>query len=196
MKTMITTVNKNDCKIDQAHFDDPSTSLFIDIETTGLSPEYSYIYLIGVAYCNNTNDDIEIKQWLISNPSEEKEMLESVTGFISSYETVIHFNGNNFDLPFITARCKANGIDFSFENMAGIDIFRRVSSLKHFLKLDSCKKLRVLADKTSLEIFLGGGENVLSTRFYPPTTAVTVTSRGLTCRAAELRAMEVDHLGK
>ena len=145
MKTMITTVNKNDYKIDQAHFDDPSTSLFIDIETTGLSPEYSYIYLIGVAYCNNTNDDIEIKQWLISNPSEEKEMLESVTGFISSYKTVIHFNGNNFDLPFITARCKANGIDFSFENMAGIDIFRRVSSLKHFLKLDSCKQKSIEA---------------------------------------------------
>ena len=37
-------------------------------------------------------------------------------------------------------------------------------------RLECCKSIRVLADKTSLEIFLNGGEKVLSTRFYPSDT--------------------------
>jgi beta-fructofuranosidase len=64
------------------------------------------------------------------------------------------------------------------------------------VKLDSCESIRVLADKTSLEIFLNGGEKVLSTRFYPSSTIISVDARGLDCEAAELRAMEVSYLGK
>ena len=112
-------------------------------------------------------------------------------------------------LPFdLTASAQSDSFELDISNAVQMTFEDGIFTLKFLdekvgcgrdvrrVKLDSCDRLRVLADKTSLEIFLGGGENVLSTRFYPPTTAVTVTSRGLTCRAAELRAMEVDHLGK
>ncbi len=97
---------------------------------------------------NLSTNNFEIKQWLIENPSEEREMLGEVIDFINQYSSLVHFNGNSFDLPFIQSRCKANGIYCSFENFTGIDIYRRVSSLKHFLKLDNCKQ-------KSIELFLG-----------------------------------------
>ena len=148
MKTITTNVDKMQFNIDTTAIGEPSQCVFIDIETTGLSSEHSYIYLVGAAFFDTFNDNWSIRQWLISNPSQEREMLAEVTDFLLSYKTIIHFNGNNFDLPFITARCKACGIDWSFENIGGIDIYRRVASLKHFLKLDSCKQ-------KSIEAFLG-----------------------------------------
>ena len=148
MKTDISTVNLQDKKIDTSGIGNPSECVFIDIETTGLSSENAYIYLVGVAYFDSFKDSWEIKQWLISSANEEREMLSQVTDFLLSYKTIIHFNGNNFDLPFITARCKANGLSVNFDTMNGVDIYRRVASLKHFLKLDSCKQ-------KSIEAFLG-----------------------------------------
>ncbi len=148
MKTIINKVNSEQYKVDMSKIGEPKDCVFLDIETTGLSSEHSYIYLVGVAYFNSSDSSYEIKQWMISSPSEEKEMLNDVISFISQYKTLIHFNGNSFDLPFITSRCKANAIDCNFDSFEGIDIFRRVSSLKHFLKLDNCKQ-------KSIELFLG-----------------------------------------
>ena len=148
MKTISNTVNNSEFIIDTSSIGEANDCVFIDIETTGLSSEHSYIYLIGAAYFDNSKNSWEIKQWLISSPSEEKEMLTAVTDFILSYKTVVHYNGNSFDLPFINARCKACGIDWDFANMAGVDIYKRVSSLKHFFKLDSCKQ-------KSIEAFMG-----------------------------------------
>ena len=62
--------------------------------------------------------------------------------------------------------------------------------------LGSCKHLRILADKTSLEIFLDGGRKVMSTRFYPEDTQLTVKTKGLTCEVSQLRPMEVIRLGE
>lgn len=148
MKTIVNHVNSENHKIDLSKVGNPEQCVFIDIETTGLSSEHSFIYLVGVAYYNSTSASYEIKQWLIQNPSEEKEMLTEVIEFINKFNTLVHFNGNSFDLPFITSRCKANGLDCSFDNFTGLDIFRRVSSMKHFLKLDNCKQ-------KSIEMFLG-----------------------------------------
>ena len=113
MKTISNTLNNSEFIIDTSSIGEANDCVFIDIETTGLSSEHSYIYLIGAAYFDNSKNSWEIKQWLISSPSEEKEMLTAVTDFILSYKTVVHDNGNSFDLPFINARCKACGIDDS-----------------------------------------------------------------------------------
>lgn len=64
------------------------------------------------------------------------------------------------------------------------------------VRLENCESVRVLADKTSLEVFLNGGEKVLSTRFYPKDTVVTLTAQGLDCEVASMRAMTVTYLGK
>ena len=148
MKTISNTVSKEEYRIDAGAIGQIEDCVFIDIETTGLSPEHSFIYLVGAAFFDNAKGSWEIKQWLISSASEEKEMLTAVIDLITKYKTVVHYNGNSFDLPFITARCNANGLNMDFTTMAGIDIYKRVASLKHFLKLDSCKQ-------KSIETFMG-----------------------------------------
>lgn len=147
MKTKFDALNSASSNIDLSKLGKPSDIAFIDIETTGLSKENCYIYMIGVAY-QDIDGSIVIKQWLSESSAEEKVILSEFTSFISYYKTLVHFNGNAFDLPFIEARCMANGIDFSFEEFEGLDIYRRVSSLKHFLKLDNCKQ-------KSIEKYLG-----------------------------------------
>ncbi len=139
---------------------------------------------------------------LLRNPVAELEKLVT-------RRTELNGSGEQVQLPFdISAEAVSGSFELDISNAVQMTFEDGIFTLKFLdekvgcgrdvrrVKLDSCDRLRVLADKTSLEIFLSGGENVLSTRFYPPATAVTVTSRGLNCHAAELRAMEVDHLGK
>lgn len=139
---------------------------------------------------------------LLRNPVAELEKLVT-------RRTELNGSGEQVQLPFdLAASAQSDSFELDISNAVQMTFEDGIFTLKFLdekvgcgrdvrrVKLDSCDRLRVLADKTSLEIFLSGGENVLSTRFYPPATAVTVTSRGLNCHAAELKAMEVDHLGK
>lgn len=116
----------------------PKEVVFMDIETTGLSSEHNYIYMIGMAY--KDNDNWVLRQLMTEKASDEKELLETFISAIKPFKTLIHYNGNTFDLPFILKRCEANGISFNFDDYAGIDIYKRVASLKHFLRLTSCKQ--------------------------------------------------------
>jgi len=116
----------------------PEDALFIDIETTGLSPKTASIYLIGACYFKNGIwNGI---QWFAARPEEEAEILHSFFEFAKDYTTLIHFNGNQFDLPFILGRCEQLGLNYNFENFEGIDIYKRVSLCKHFLQLPNCKQ--------------------------------------------------------
>lgn len=148
MKTTIDIINPLESILNLSALGDISECVFLDIETTGLSPERSHIYEIGVAYLDSSTNNYEIKQWLISNASEESNMLYEVIAFLKRFKKLIHFNGNTFDIPFIQARCDANGIACDFSEYEGIDIYRRISPLRHFLKLDSCRQ-------KSIELFLG-----------------------------------------
>lgn len=64
-------------------------TLFLDIETTGLSPYYNFITLI----C--TYDGKNIKFFIKDNN------LNEIIFFIQNYEIIVTFNGTLFDLPFI-----------------------------------------------------------------------------------------------
>ncbi len=121
-------------------------ALFIDIETTGFTARSSYLYLIGCAYykdgCWNT------RQWFAENYQEESALIEAFFNFAKDYTHLIHFNGNNFDLPFILQKCQQLGLSYTFEGFEGVDIYRRIAPYRHFLKLPNCKQ-------KTLEQFLG-----------------------------------------
>ena len=55
-------------------------------------------------------------------------------------------------------------------------------------KLDS---LRILGDRSSLEIFLNDGQQVLSTRYYPRPEAQGIAITGAQARVWEMGAMQV-----
>ncbi|MDE7197699.1 MAG: ribonuclease H-like domain-containing protein, partial [Lachnospiraceae bacterium] len=73
--------------------------LFVDIETTGFTAKSSSLYLIGAAFYVEGN--WQIRQWFCENPVEETAILDAFFSFAASYTHLIHFNGNNFDLPYL-----------------------------------------------------------------------------------------------
>ncbi len=120
--------------------------LFLDIETTGFSASSSYIYLIGCSYYQAGK--WHSIQWLAENYQEEVNIITAFFDFASLYRFLFHFNGNNFDLPFIAQKCLQYSLPYSLEGFQGIDLYKRISPYKYFLKLPNCKQ-------KTLEQFLG-----------------------------------------
>ena len=83
----------------------PSSLLFFDIETTGLSPASAQIYLIGALSFSGAGDAV-LHQWFADSLSEEQALLRSFFAFAAPFATLVHFNGARFDLPFLT-QCSA-----------------------------------------------------------------------------------------
>jgi len=120
--------------------------LFIDIETTGFSARTSNLYLIGCMHFSG--DTWNTVQFFADDYSDEKELLDSFFAFAAGFDTLIHYNGNNFDIPYILEKCKMLDLAYSFDNFTGIDIFKRVQPYRNFLKLENCKQ-------KTIEKFLG-----------------------------------------
>ena len=133
----------------------PKQTLFIDIETTGLYVRSSSLYMIGCAYLDEPTDKPSCWntiQWLASNYEEEQNVLNAFVNFAKSYRYLIHFNGNRFDIPYLQNKLQQYNIPFSFDNLEGIDIYRRLSPYKTFLKLPNCKQKTILLLVLSVKI--------------------------------------------
>ncbi len=130
--------------------------LFIDIETTGFTARSSSLYMIGIAYYENSS--WTIRQWFSESPSNESEVLRDFFEFASRYKYLLHFNGNNFDLPYLLQKCEQYHMDYNFDSFTGIDIYRRISPYKFFLKLPNCKQktLENYLSINRIDTFSGG----------------------------------------
>ena len=120
--------------------------LFLDIETTGLSPANSNLYMIGLAYYEQGTWCIE--QWMAERFTEERELLMKLIPFLPRFSHIIHFNGNRFDIPYLTEKAKELFVNLSFDNHVGIDIYKRITPLKNTLVLPDCRQ-------KTIEQFLG-----------------------------------------
>ncbi|MCM1086828.1 MAG: ribonuclease H-like domain-containing protein [Muribaculaceae bacterium] len=120
--------------------------LFVDIETTGFTAKSSCLYLIGAAYY--TEGFWYIRQWFAQTYEEEKDVLEAFFTFAAPYTQLVHFNGNNFDLPYLLQKCTQYALPYAFDKFEGIDLYKRISPYKFFLNLPNCKQ-------KTLEGFLG-----------------------------------------
>ncbi len=112
--------------------------LLVDIETTGFTAGSSSLYLIGTAYFQN--NCWHIRQWFAEKPEDESTLLESFFAFASGFTHLIHFNGNNFDLPYLLQKCEQHKLTYDFSSFEGIDIYRRISPYKFFLHTPNCKQ--------------------------------------------------------
>ena len=74
---------------------------YLDIETTGLSPEHSRITVIGIYLVGS--DQEEFVQ-LVGDDINAESLLASLQGV----HTIHTYNGARFDLPFIDARHRVN----------------------------------------------------------------------------------------
>lgn len=124
----------------------PEDFLFIDIETTGLSPKSADIYLIGCAYHDNGN--WHVCQFFAETPDQEKEILEAFIEFSREYKILIHFNGDRFDIPFLLAKFEKYELPNPFAHMSSLDIYKEVKPYKKQLGLLDCKQ-------KTIELYLG-----------------------------------------
>ena len=120
--------------------------LFMDIETTGFTARSSYLYLIGCAY--PLAGKWHTIQWMAESYDQEIEILKAFFEFSRHFRYLVHFNGNNFDMPFIIQKCQQYSLPYNFDNFQGIDLYKRIAPYKFFLKLPNCKQ-------KTLEQFLG-----------------------------------------
>lgn len=112
--------------------------LFIDIETTGFSARSSFLYLIGCAFY--LDGQWCIKQYFTETPEEQDVVLTSFYEFASAYKTLVHFNGNTFDIPYLNQKCEQLKLGFDFNGFSGFDIYKRILPYKSFIKIPNCKQ--------------------------------------------------------
>lgn len=123
-----------------------SDALFLDIETTGFTARSSSLYLIGCAYFSD--GFWHVIQWMAETPAEQKDILDSFFSFAKNHRFLIQFNGNNFDIPYLTQKCAQLDLPYSFDGYSGADIYRRLFPYKNFLDLLNLKQ-------KTIESFLG-----------------------------------------
>ena len=81
----------------------PVYDAYLDIESTGLSPFYHCITVIGIYLVSSSNDRLV---QLVGDDVTRDNLLEALDGA----NTIITYNGSRFDLPFIQAKL---GVDLT-----------------------------------------------------------------------------------
>lgn len=86
----------------------PSTLLFLDLETAGLSS--APLFLIGTLVW--TPEGGVVRQYLARDYSEERAALAMYMEDARSRGVVVSFNGKSFDVPFVRVRAAATGVPY------------------------------------------------------------------------------------
>lgn len=120
--------------------------LFYDIETTGLSRNSTFSYLIGAVIYET--DQWVLYQWMAENGGEEIELLKVFSGFAQNCTCTIQYNGNSFDQPYLEARYRVHHLESPFQSLPSLDLFLSLKPLKSLLKLPRMRQ-------PDLEAFLG-----------------------------------------
>ena len=116
---------------------EPQQLLFFDIETTGLSAADSSLYLIGALSFDGKK--WKLVQWMAEQFSEEEQVLRAFTDYCQGYDTLVHFNGDTFDIPYLKNCAKPYGLSMPFEGMGSIDLLKWIRPLKSLLSLENVK---------------------------------------------------------
>ena len=121
--------------------------VFIDIETTGLSPANSSVYLIGAVY--HRQMEWHIRQWFSDSMVSEQEIIKEFIAFLADFKVIVSYNGETFDISFLRRCAEQYSVPVEcFDNIKSFDILKKIRPLKKLLNLPDLK-LR------TIEAFLG-----------------------------------------
>lgn len=133
--------------------------LFFDIETTGFSANTSFVYLIGCITYSMEQNAFQVTQWFSEGRQEESLLLHTFFEYAKKYKTLIHYNGQGFDMPYLSKKCMTYNLPYRFSNFNSLDLYRSISPYKKLLKLPQLKQKSV---EEFLEIYredpFSGGE--------------------------------------
>lgn len=112
--------------------------LFLDIETTGLSPRTSHLYQITICHKK------EVHQWFLDRPAEEKEMLVSFHSYLAGHVTadacLVTYNGSTFDLPYLEKKAAFYSLNQPLSGMRQIDLYALLRPYRKLISPDSFKQ--------------------------------------------------------
>ncbi|HWT27778.1 MAG TPA: ribonuclease H-like domain-containing protein [Mobilitalea sp.] len=130
--------------------------VFFDIESTGFSAETTYLYLIGCIYYKDAS--FHLIQWFSEGINEEADIITSFFEFIKDYDALIHYNGSGFDIPYLNRKCSMLKLDYDFDAIDSLDIYKLISPYKKLFKLGSFKQksIEVFLNINREDIFDGG----------------------------------------
>ena len=119
--------------------------VFFDIETTGLRAGRAELYLIGLLF--HDGKDWELIQWFSQGLSDEEELLLRFSGFLNDMRRrhspqkpiLISYNGDGFDIPFISSCLRAYGLPDIKGTVLSFDLYKQLRGLKRILGLPDMK---------------------------------------------------------
>lgn len=111
-------------------------TLLYDIETTGLNPKSSQLYLLGILLFHKKNS--ELIQYFAESVLDEEEILEQFFQLCKAKKVLISFNGEGFDNRFVESMAKSYGKLPLHLNLKQLDLFKLIRKRKKFYGLESC----------------------------------------------------------
>lgn len=112
-----------------------TSDMVFDIETTGFSPKHACIYMIGILY--PSEDSYILEQWFREKDSDEYEILFRFNQRLSDTGKLYSFNGDQFDLNFISKRMTLYGM--TLNDIDSIDLLKKMRPFKKLLQLENLK---------------------------------------------------------
>lgn len=188
MKTIQSLLSPKLCRYPLTLIGEPEDILFVDIETTGFTARTSTLYMIGCIFFEH--DQIHLIQWFAEKPEEEKKILIAFIQKCRSHRILIHYNGNNFDIPYMKQKCLQHKLEEPFSDMDGIDIYKRIMPYKNMLHLENVKQKTVEAYLgISREDTYNGGELINVYKDYTIAPSATLSNLLLLHNADDMRGM-------
>jgi uncharacterized protein YprB with RNaseH-like and TPR domain len=125
----------------EAAFDglDLSSSVFLDLETTGLSGGTGTVpFLVGLAYYRD--ERFKVTQFFLNDMAEEGRLVEELGRFIGEmgFKSLVTYNGKAFDLPLIETRFALHRKPCPLRGLPHLDFLFSARSLWQH-KYDSCR---------------------------------------------------------
>ena len=120
---------------------DPARVIYFDIETTGFRASTSQLYMIGWAVklrseemSSDENEPLwAVTQILAESSAEELPLLKHFYSVLRQYDTIIEFNGDRFDLPYLREKSSSFGMKDPFEGMDTVDLYQELRPLRAML---------------------------------------------------------------
>lgn len=126
---------------------DPARVIYFDIETTGFRASTSRLYMIGWAVkedasraqfppeyenCGGSGDWI-VTQIMAQSSAEEVLLLEQFSRVLRLYDTIVEFNGDRFDLPYMREKYESYWMEDPFSHCSTVDLYREIKPYKNLL---------------------------------------------------------------
>ncbi|MFH1743837.1 MAG: ribonuclease H-like domain-containing protein, partial [bacterium] len=120
---------------------DPSRTIFIDTETTGLAGGTgTYPFLVGVG--RFVDEGFAVTQYLMRDYDEELAMLGGLAADLHSASALVSFNGKCFDVPLLSTRFRMNRCPQVVDSLLHFDLLHPARRLwRH--RCESCALLNL-----------------------------------------------------